>query len=295
MKSILLKDYYISLKNSGFQVSIGDGEYLWVKHERLSAIRFPEFNTSIPTEIEIKRVFRELKCLIISYIIKIENLDESNSILYECTDTNYNSKNLSKNVIRDIHIGQNYLTYGFVEWKEILGQGLKAFADTRRRVRLSDGNLKNFTIRFNEFSLNPAHKAVAAKLNGQIVAFMSLIIVDDFVIIQGSFSTDENKKLCPNNVLIDYVLNYFLNEQGFNNVCYGLSSIQDNAGNTGLHNYKIRVGFKENRVRRKFLLRSSIMPYKKGIGLIIRFLLTIFPTNRQLRKAAGIFSFLSEK
>ncbi len=295
MKSILLQDYFISLKNSGFQVSKGDGEYLWVKHEKLSVIRFPEFNTSIPTEIEIKRVFKELKCLLISFIITTENLDESNSILYECCDNNYDSKNLSKNVIRDIHIGQNHLTYGFVEWHEIFGLGLKAFADTRHRVGLSDGNAKNFEIRFNEFSLNPAHKAVAAKFDGEIVAFMSLIVVDGFVIIQGSFSTDEHKKLCPNNVITDFVLNYFLKEQGYHNVCYGLSSIQDNAGNAGLNNYKLRVGFKANHVRRMFLLHPFILPFKKGMGFIIKLLLIVFPTNRQLRKAHGIFKFLSGK
>ena len=43
---------------------------------------------------------------------------------------------------------------------------------------------------FRKFSLNPGHKALAAKLNGEIIAFMSLIVVKDFVIIQGSFSTD---------------------------------------------------------------------------------------------------------
>ncbi len=295
MKSFLLQDYYHSLKNSGFRVSKGDGDYLWIKHETLSAIRFPEFNTSIPTKIEIRRVFKELKCLIISYIINTENLDESNSILYDCSDNNYDSKNLSKNVIRDINIGKNYLTCGFVEWNEIFQLGLQSFADTRRRVGLSDGNAKNFQIRFKGFALNSSHRAVAAKLNGEIVAFMSLIIIEDFVIIQGSFSTDEHKKLCPNNLLIDFVLNYFLKENGYNNVCYGLSSIQQNSGNTGLHKYKLRVGFEANHVKRMFFLHPLILPFKKVIGYTINFLLTISPANRQLRKAHGIFKLLSRK
>lgn len=178
--------------------------------ESFSAIRFPEFITSNPSENEIKRVFRELNCLIVSFCTISDVGQSTNTILYNCYDKNYNQNKLSKNVVRDIRIGQKNLTIEFVQWNEILVNGFQAFHDTRTRVGLSDGTKSNFEIRFKNFALNSGHKALATKFNNEIVAFMSLIVIEDYVIIQGSFSTDEHRKFCPNNTLADFVLNYFL-------------------------------------------------------------------------------------
>ncbi len=119
---------------------------------------------------------------------------------------------------------------------------------------------------------------------------MSLIVIEDYVIIQGSFSTDEHRKFCPNNTLADFVLNYFLKEGQCNVVSYGLSSIQEDSGSEGLHNYKVRVGFQPINVDRSFVLHSYISPVKKQIGLLLSILLKIFPKNRKLKKAQGIFN-----
>jgi hypothetical protein len=294
MDSISLNDYYTNLKLSGIRTKKGDGNYLWIKHESFSVIRFPEFITSVPVESEIKGVFSELNCLLISYCNASNEAQKGNAVIYNCCDQDYNHNNLSKNVIRDIKIGRKNLSISFVDWHEILEYGFKAFQDTRTRVGLSDGNKNNFENRFRNFSKNEGHKALAAKLNGEIVAFMSLIVVNNFVIIQGSFSTDEHRKLCPNNLLTDFLLNYFLKENNFDNVSYGLSSIQEDTSIEGLHNYKIRVGFDPINIQRVFLLHPYIAPFQEIISKFLKILLLVFPKHRLIRKASGLFQHLNK-
>jgi hypothetical protein len=294
MQSISLNDYYANLKLSRIPALRGDGNYLWIKHESFSAIRFPEFNTSVPSESELKKVFQKFNCLLISFCNHQNDEQKDNATLYNCCDKNYNHNNLSKNVIRDIRIGRKNLSICFVDWPEILEYGFKAFQDTRTRVGLSDGNKKNFETRFRNFAMNEGHKALAAKLNGEIVAFMSLIIVENFVIIQGSFSTDEHRRLCPNNALTDFLLNYFLKDGNYDKISYGLSSIQEDASTEGLHNYKIRVGFEAINIQRVFLLHPYVAPFRSLVKILLKILLLIFPKNRVIRKASGLFQYLNK-
>lgn len=284
---ISMKEYFSKVRESGIDALEGDNNYLWIKFEGLSAIRFPEFNTSKPTKEEILRVFKELKCLLLNYTLLPEN-NYANSALYNCTDNNYDLQHLSKKTRRNIRIAQRNLHFGFAHWNEILDCGLKAFADTRKRVGLSDGNEKSFRRRFTQFRKNPAHRAVAAWLDKEIIAFMSLIVMEDFVVIQGSFSTDDHKKFKPNNGLVDFVNNYFLKVKGFSTVCYGLSSVQENTGKEGLNLYKVRVGFEAIPVQRVFILHPLIAPFKGIIRLLIRLLKYLLPGNRAIRKASGI-------
>lgn len=286
-----LEDYYSAIKKSGKSVIRGRGNYLWVKHEMFSVVRFPELVGSKPSFEEIRFVFKKMKCLLINYTFVPENKSETNAYLYNST-CYYNFEKLSKNVKRDINIGRENLKYGFATWSDILSGGLTAFSETRKRVGLSDWNSKTFIRRFSEFSKNPSHNAVAAWYRNKIIAFMSLIVVEDYVIIQGSFSTNDHRKLCGNNILVDFILNHFLNKNNYSIVCYGLSSIQNSRGNDGLHQYKIRVGFQAIPVKRIFIIHPYLKPFVGIIKKCVFFLLSLFPKNRLLRKSAGIFNFV---
>ena len=289
-----IEDYYDNfLKNTKINVTEGEGNYFWIKYEGLSAVRFPEFIVNPPSKNEIKRVFKKLKSLLLSYTILPKTTDDANAFLYNCTNNNYNIEDLIKNVRRDIRISQRHLDFEFTDWDDLLSNGFKAFSDTRSRVGLSDGTEKNFKNRFSEFSQNPSHKVVAAKLENEMVAFMSLIVLDDFVIIQGSFSTSEHRKFCPNNGLADFVLNYYLRQKEFKLVCYGLSSIQENTGKEGLHSYKVRIGFEAIPVKRVFIFNPFVSPFKFVIKSSLYILLLIFPHNRPIRKASGIIKLLT--
>lgn len=292
IKTVTIKKYYESLLKSNINVFQDNDDYFWVKYEKYSVVRFPEFNVQQPTTDEIKKVFKELKCYLLNYTIETNDPNNSNSILYNCRDKDYSLEKLSRSVRRNIRLAQRRLRYDFAEWDEILNGGLKAFADTRKRVGLSDGTERNFINRFTQFSKNEAHKFVATWLDEEIIGFMTLIIIDDFVIIQGTFSTDEHRSLRPNNVMVDFVLNYFLVDRNYSNVCYGLSSIQEDTGKEGLHYFKVKVGFDAVPVERVFILHPAIRPFKGAISLLLHLVLLMMPKNRILRKAAGIMDLI---
>ena len=285
-----IEDY---IDSPELEAVMGDSHSCWIIHEKFSAQRFPEYILDKPDYNEIIQIFKKLKCLLVGYTIIPDDKLKVNAYLYECRDKSYDIDKLeSSSVRRNIRYGRRNLKYGFTDWDDILMHGLKAFSDTRRRVGLSDGVEKNFNKRFLEFSKNKYHKAVAAWLQGQIIGFMSLIVVNKFVIIQGTFSIDEHKKYRPNNVLVDFVLKHFLVENGFNIVSYGLSSIQEEAEMEGLHNFKTSVGFNAIPAQRVFLLNPILSILKLPIKLVIHFLKILLPRNRFVRKASGIFNYL---
>lgn len=290
---INLLTYYSEAKKNNIICLIGEGHYLWMSHEFGSVVRFPEYNTQTPSRSEIKNVFKNFFCLVISYIVLPDNQESSNSILYLCRDKDYNIDKLSSSSTRrNIRLAQRKLKYGFAESDVILAEGYKAYSDTRKKVGLSDYDRNSFEKRFLLFSKNSAHKFVAAWFGEELIAFLSLIVVEDYVIIQGTFSTNDHKNLKPNNLLVHFVLDHYLTKERFETVDYGLSSIQEKASKEGLHNFKVQCGFEPIPVIRVFKLNPVLHPLKYIIRLLLKITLKFAPHNRVLKKAAGIFELI---
>ncbi len=180
-----------------------------------------------------------------------------------------------------------------MDWPTLLDEGFAAYRDTRSRVGLSDGTHKEFWSRFQRFSVNPAHHVVGAWKDDVLLAFMTLIVVDDWVAIEGSFSTSLNRDLRPNNGLAHYVLDYFLVQRGFRTVSYGISSIQEDSETDGLHIYKTKIGFEAQPVHRVFILHPFLRPLANRITLrAMNTALRFRPADRRLLKAIGVLSYL---
>ncbi len=293
IEKINLLSYYSETKKNNITCLIGDGEYLWIRHEFGSVIRFPEFNIEKPSRHEIKKVFKNIFCLVISYIVLPENENKSNSILYVCRDQEYSIDKLSSSSTRrNIRLAHRKLKYGFAKPEEISAEGFRAYSDTRKKVGLSDYDQESFNKRFSLFAKNSAHKFVAAWYEDKLIAFLSLIIIENYVIIQGTFSTNEHKILKPNNLLVHFVLEHYLTKEKFDTVDYGLSSIQEKTSREGLHNFKVQSGFEPIPVIRVFELNPVLLPLKNFIRIILSIILKIAPKNRLLKKASGILELV---
>jgi hypothetical protein len=182
-----------------------------------------------------------------------------------------------------------------VDWPTVMAHGFTAFSETRTRVGLSDGTVALFQNRFQRFSRNPFHRAVGAWKDDALVAFMSLAIVDDWVEIEGSFSADGFRTLCPNDGLVHFVLNHFLVKCQFNMVSYGLSSIQDAHQAEGLHTYKKKVGFEPQPVHRAFVLHPFLRPFAYPFTVRgAKWVSKVLPQNRLMKKASGMLATLVE-
>lgn len=290
----LLEQYAAANAQGGRRVIKGQGDTFWATYESCAMMRIPTFETTPPHPLELRKVFHESWSAMASYLIEPDETHPANAWLYLCEDTSYSLDRLGAGARRDARRAARSLRISFENWPTILSSGFKAFSETRSRVGLSDGTIEQFHERFRRFAENPFHQAVGAWKEDSLVAFMSLAVVDDWVEIEGSFSVNEGRSFCPNDGLAHFILKEFLGQARYRTVSYGLSSIQDDSEEDGLHNYKRKVGFEARPVHRAFVLHPWLRPFantmaRTGAQLASK----AWPRNRFLKKAKGVLLSIS--
>jgi hypothetical protein len=227
----------------------------------------------------------------VNYLVASNGNHPVNAWLYLCRDQSYSLDKLSKEARRDVRRAERKLRIEPVEWNSLLDRGLTAYSDTFTRTGFWDGAIKQFRLHIQDFSRNPAHYALGAWKDDTLLAFMTLVAVDDWVEIVGSYSQTANREFCPNNGLAHQVLNYFLVERGFRTISYGINSIEEGNRTTGLHFYKTRVGFEAHPVHRVFVLHPFLRPMANRVALwAVNMALRFKQGNRRLNKARAILT-----
>lgn len=289
---LLIKDYGAALKKSGIPVLRGAPGTIWARYETAAMVRVPAFHTTPVSQHDARQVLRQGPAGVISFLLEPDGEHPPNAWLYDCRDRSYALDKLSKEARRDARRAQRSLRIEPLDWMTLLEHGLVAYSDTRARVGLSDGSITHFRQRFKAFSSYPGHYAVGAWKGETLAAFMTLIVIDDWVAIEGSFSASAERDQCPNNGLAHYVLDHFLVKQGFETVSYGTSSVQETS-QEGLHIYKTRVGFEAKPVHRTFILHPFLRPLANPITLwSMKTALHFKPADRRLRKAVGVVNYI---
>jgi hypothetical protein len=286
-----LAEYASCLAKNGRRVIPGSSGTFWVQYESFSMMRIPEFRVAPVSPGEVERLLRDERMAVAAYLKAPDPSHPANAWVYLCQDQSYRIEKLGVPGRRDARKAGRSLRVGFIDWPTLLCHGFPAFSQTRRRVGLSDGTWPWFHRRFTEFSRNPGHCALGAWKDDSLIAFMTLIVVDDWVAIEGSFSTDHHRNLCPNDGLAHFVLQYFLAERGFSTATYGLSSIQEKSQAAGLHAYKAKVGFEPQAVHRAFVLHPAVRPLANSLTWSgMRLIERLFPRNRPIKKAVGLLA-----
>ncbi len=290
-KPLTLAEYATELARTGTRVMPGAAGTFWVGGEPGALMRMPTFYSEPPTPAEVRQVLWQGRVAIISFVIDADEQNPPIAWHYVCRDASYRLSKLSKQARRDIRRAQRSLRIDSMDWTTLLNQGFAAYSDTRSRVGLSDGTHQRFRSRFEQFSRNPAHHVIGAWKDELLLAFMTLIVVDDWVAIEGCFSTTANRELCPNNGMAHYVLDYFLVQRGFRMVSYGTSSIQEDRDTVGLHFYKTRIGFEAQPIHRVFILHPFLRPFRNRLVLwIAEAALRLKLGDRRLKKACGVLA-----
>lgn len=285
--------YASAVAREGTRILTGFPGTFWIRYESYAMMRIPTFVLTPPLREELQRVLRDGWIAVVTYIVQPDESHPANAWLYVCQNKSYSLENLGVAARRDGRRAGRSLRIEFLDWPTVLAHGFTAFSETRTRVGLSDGTIAHFQDRFHRFSLNPFHCAVGAWKDDALVAFMSLSIVDDWVEIEGSFSQDGSRTLCPNDGLVHFVLNHFLVKRQLNTVSYGLSSIQDAHQAEGLHTYKKKVGFEPQPVHRAFILHPLLRLFANPLTLWgVKLLSKVLPQNRLMNKANGMLMTL---
>jgi hypothetical protein len=261
---------------------------MWARYESVAMVRLPTFEMRPVPADQARAVLREGPAAVLSFLMEPDEAHPPNGWLYLCRDRAYSLETLKKEARRDARRALRSLRIEPMDWKALLAHGHGAYGDTRTRVGLSDGTAAHFARRFEPYASIPGHYAVGAWKGATLVAFLTLIVVDDWVVIEGCFSRNEDRDLCPNNGLAHVVLEHFLANAGCATVCYGASSIQDTVMK-GYHFYKTRIGFDAVPVHRAFVLHPWLRPFANPATLwSLKAALRWKPSDRHLLKAIGV-------
>jgi len=290
-ESPTLIDYITELTRRGLQVLGGTNGTYWVQYEMGAMVRVPTFSMVLPSPSEVNEVLRKGRAACVGYVLNPDERHPQNAWLYVAKDQSYSLNKLGKGTKSSIKRGLQNLRIGFIDSGELLNHGVQAFCDTRKRVGLSDGTSEAFRRRFTQRAGIPGHVFFGAWYQDQLVAFLSMIDVDDWLEIEGSFSMTDFLNYYPNDLLLYTTLTNYLVERGKNIVSYGLSSIQSTSNEAGLHAFKRKIGFDALPVYRSFILHPFLRPFNNELTLCgLKTGLRIFPKNRLFKKAAGVLA-----
>ncbi len=283
--------YASSLHQCGRRLVAGSPGTYWVQYEALAMMRIPTFELSPPRREELDDVLQSGFTGVASYLMMPDLGHPPNAWLYTCTDQAYRLEGLCVAARRDARRALRNLRIDFVDPQTLLEHGYTAFRETRSRVGLSDGTREQFECRFETFFMSPSHCVLGAWKGDELAAFMTLVVVEDWVEIEGSFSANASRTLCPNDGLAHVVLDHFLVGRRFRTISYGLSSIQSAHQMEGLHAYKIKVGFQTIPVHRVFVLHPFLRLLANNWTLSgMKAVEKLFPHNRLMKKAGGVLN-----
>lgn len=280
--SFAYKDYALNKKYIEFS------NKLWVQYSRGAYVRYPLFDFDLPSDIEIKQVFKHTKAKLLSYSMLADD-NNKNAYIYLCKE--YDVSALKDNFKRNIKKAEKIFQIKTVNKNEVEKYAYQAFSDTRKRLGLSDFRHHDFLQRFSANNLRLNSCIIGAFSDDKLAAFASVLLYHDFLEIEGLFSCNNYLKDRPNDLLIFTILNTAINIDKMKLVSYGFSSIQDNTNEEGLHQFKIKCGFDSISVSRKFVINPN---YKWLINIftkkMVKITLLLFPKNVKLRKLNGILN-----
>lgn len=267
IKPLSIAEYATELARSGTRVLPGAAGTFWTGCEPCALVRYPTFHLAPPTPSEVRQSLWRGRAAVLSYLLEPDELHPANVWLYLCTDRGYALKKLTPAMRRNVRRGFRELRITAITSDELLSYGMQAFCDTRRRVDLNDGTPEEFRRRFTLRARCPGHVFLGAWREDKLAAFLSITEVDDWAEIEGCFSVDSLLNFRPNDALMFSVLTHYLVERSCRVVSYGVSSIQAESNEAGLHTFKTKVGFEAKPVYRAFVLHPLLRPFANRLTL----------------------------
>jgi len=285
-----LAEYTADLARSGIKVFPGASGTFWTRHESSAMMRRPTFELAPPTSDEVREILWRGRAAVASYLLEPDERHPANAWLYVCSDQDYALDKLAPTMRRNVRRGLKELTIAPFTSEQLLAHGAQAFCDTRRRVGLSDGTPEEFRRYFTIYASLPEVVFLGAWKDNELAAFLSITEVDDWAEI-GCFSMDALLQYRPNDTLMYSALSRYLVERRCRVVSYGLSSIQAESNATGLHRFKMKVGFEARPVHRAFVPHPLLRLFVNRLTLWgVNTALRSRPGDRRLKKAGGVLA-----
>ena len=297
VKFLSSAEYAAANKTGKTRVLVGSNGKLWMKGEYFGMFRLNDFDLIAPRPEEIRDVLIKGPAAVASYIVKPDDSHPANTWLYACTDKAYALETLPHSMRKNVRRGLREFKIELISADQFLIHGEKAFCDSRQRVGLSDGTKNEFFRRFETRARIPGHVIIGAWKGNTLAAFLFISVIEGWAINEGPFGADAFLSDRPNDALLFWELFRFLHQEQCLGVSAGLSSIQPDGAESGLHMFKTKAGFQARAVHRVFVLHPLLVPIANPLTLkSLKLLLHWKSSNRSLRKATGaLASILGEE
>lgn len=262
---------------------------IWTQTAKRAYTRLPIFPAPPPSATDLRELWKA-GALVVDYITEPTASAPANATLY-LRERPYSFEELPSSMRRNLRRGLAELELRDISQDDIFELGLTSYSDTRARNGLSDGTAAAFRRHLDSVRL-PETRFVGAWHDGKVVAYLRVNRVADYIEMQ-PYSSNEGLPLRPNDTLIYSALAEYLADDSVRVVSYGLSSVQLDETDDGLHRFKLKVGFHPTPIRREFVPNPRwallVRPARLGIGLVRKAL----PGNVLLRKAEGALVVLT--
>ncbi len=271
------------------------GTQSWVPGVRGEMQRFPlECTSEVDTAVS-RTLLKKRGIWLVSYLLEGSGAVTPNCFDYVCTDSEYDIGKLGKNARRDIRRGLRRFLVRLCTTEELIEKGLPAHADTMERHGYTEPPA-DFVERLGErYRDTPFYEIWGAWQGERLCAWMTIIKIDDWAMIDIVRSCTDVLGDCPNNAVLYTATRRLLVAEKRRYVTYGLSSLQVNVNELSMHKYKIRMGYQAVPMHRKFVLH----PFPKMIlttrpaSWMVEALAGRVPRIAGLRKIAGLSRLLS--
>lgn len=292
-----LRAYADYLKKLGQPCEISaDGKQAWIPGRRGSLHRFPVECTEPVEPAMLRTLLRKRGIWLLYYSLEPGEGHPANCFDYVCRAPDYRIEDLPANARRDIRRGLRSFTVRLCMWDELAEHGFAAHVDTAARHGYAEPDPQWLADMVGRQRGTPFYEVWGAwREDGQLAAWMTVIKIDNWAIIDIARSRSEALKWCPNNAICYAATRRLLVEEGRSYVSYGGSSIQVDVNELSMHKYKIKMGYEPLRLCRVFRTRPLLRPIvtSRLMSWTWEKLAKVRPKSASLRKLAGMSRILS--
>jgi hypothetical protein len=293
IRHLSMTQYASDLSKAGTKVLAGTNNHFWFRSEYLGMVRMHGLDQTPPTPGEVRKVLVKGPAAVASYVMAPDEKHPANAWLYLCTDRSYGLDKLPHAMRKNVRRGLKEFNIEPISADQFLRHGARPFCDSRLRAGLSDGTVEEFRYRFQRRARQPGRVILGAWKDDILAGFLFITLLEGWAINEGPFGGNAFLHLRPNDALIFWELSHYLAEGMCLGVSAGLSSIQVDAAEKGLHVFKTKAGFVAQPVHRAFVLHPLLVPFLNRATLkALKVLLHFKPDNRLLRKADGVLTAL---
>lgn len=227
----------------------------WFDASRWFFLSIPSHRLLAPDEAEIRAVLRHQPCLGVRFPGPVDGAGKL-SFQIVCDRRGYGLEQLSANVRSKVRRGLRRCEVGPLPFGQVAAEGARADRDTLARqgrsVRLAGARWDRH---WAAAATTPGMEAWAARVSGQLAAFLVTVEFGDCVEFLMARSRDDFLDAYPNNALLFHVTEEMLVRRGVRKVTFGLESLEPVGP---LDEFKFGMGFRPEAIRQRVVFHPMV-------------------------------------